>query len=329
MTRDMEHFLVSKWAKVGVLFNVLPSRETPDVERLICDTATFIPRNPRLLGAAAGWLVRHGLIVARHRLARLAGEVGDPVTRAVLGLLLDTARSAGRASGLGLAISHCRPAPKPMPLILAHRSSPAAADFAHETASRISKHWRLWAGEVGPRPRVLRPTAWVLERNPSFAVRALLRGGLRASVLATLEYDRPEGASEAELARLCLVTRKAVHEAVDHLEFCGLVLRRREGRSYRVTMRKGAKRATQSWEFVMTRKSQKLLRDAMSLPIKDRAAIAHRLIQTLDGPPDRDVEAAWKKEIDRRIKKCDSGQTKSVRWETLRDRLRKGARATA
>ena len=79
----------------------------------------------------------------------------------------------------------------------------------------------------------------------------------------------------------------------------------------------------------MTRKSQELLREAMEMPARDRAALAHRLIRSLDGPPDRGSEAAWKKEIDRRLQKFSSGQTKSVRWETLRDRLRKRARATA
>lgn len=73
----------------------------------------------------------------------------------------------------------------------------------------------------------------------------------------------------------------------------------------------------------MTRKSQSLLRQMMTLPAKDRATIAHRLIRSLDGPPDRDVEAAWKKEIDRRIERFRAGKTKTVPWEEVRERLRR------
>ena len=79
----------------------------------------------------------------------------------------------------------------------------------------------------------------------------------------------------------------------------------------------------------MTRKSQKLLKDALEMRTRDRAAMAERLIRSLDGPPDRDVEAAWKKEIDRRLKRFRSGEVQMVPWEAVRDRLRKRARATA
>ncbi len=79
----------------------------------------------------------------------------------------------------------------------------------------------------------------------------------------------------------------------------------------------------------MTRRSQDILKEAMGMPERERAAIAHGLIRSLEGPADRRTEAEWKEEIDRRIEKFRSGQTKSIRWETLRDRLRKRARATA
>jgi putative addiction module component (TIGR02574 family) len=75
----------------------------------------------------------------------------------------------------------------------------------------------------------------------------------------------------------------------------------------------------------MTRNSQKLLKEAMEMPAKDRALIAQRLIWSLDGPPDRDVEAAWKKEIDRRLRRFRRGTVQMVPWETIRDRLGKRA----
>lgn len=78
----------------------------------------------------------------------------------------------------------------------------------------------------------------------------------------------------------------------------------------------------------MTRKAQKLLKDALELPVKEHAAIAHRLIRSLDGPPDRDSAETWKKEIDRRINRFDAGKSKAVPWERVRDRLRRRASRT-
>jgi hypothetical protein len=65
----------------------------------------------------------------------------------------------------------------------------------------------------------------------------VFQGGLRSSILATLEHDQLDGASEAKLARLCGVTRKAIHEALDHLELCDLVQRRRFGRELQASLK--------------------------------------------------------------------------------------------
>ena len=235
MIGELEHSVAARWARAGVLLNVAPARQTPDLERLILDTAECIPSSPRLFSLAASWLTRYCRLVARHRLARMTAGTGDPHALAVLGLLLDTVRKESGTESLDAEIACCRPAPRGMPLFGVDRSSPALAERIRKRASRLSRRWNLWADPVEWRWDVIRPVAWVLQRNPSFRTRAIFHGGLRASVLACLEHDRPGGASEAELARLCGVTRKAVHEAVDHLEFCGLAARRRAGRCYAVT----------------------------------------------------------------------------------------------
>jgi len=46
---------------------------------------------------------------------------------------------------------------------------------------------------------------------------------------------------------------------------------------------------------------------AMSLSDKDRAALAHRLIETLDHDVKEDVEEAWLAEAERRYEDCRKG----------------------
>ena len=60
----------------------------------------------------------------------------------------------------------------------------------------------------------------------------------------------------------------------------------------------------------MARSIQELLREASQLSENDRVELAGRLIQSLEGPPDADVEAAWAEEIERRIRDLDEGKSK-------------------
>ncbi len=46
----------------------------------------------------------------------------------------------------------------------------------------------------------------------------------------------------------------------------------------------------------------KMTNEALSLPINDRAKLAHELIVSLDDQVDSDVNIAWEKEINRRVK---------------------------
>lgn len=229
--------LPARWARVGVLFHVSPHPHTPDLERLLLETTGQLQENPRLLVMTATWLSRYHRLIARHRFARMVGEYQDPNALAALGLLLDTVAARANLHELGPVKSLCRPAPTAMPLFNVDRATPAMAAFVHRRASRLSRKWKLWAEEMELKPEALRPLGWILEANPSVQMRAIFGGNLRASILACLEFDRPDGASEAELARLCGVTRKAVHEAVEHLEFCSFISRRRTRRNYQITLK--------------------------------------------------------------------------------------------
>lgn len=53
----------------------------------------------------------------------------------------------------------------------------------------------------------------------------------------------------------------------------------------------------------------------------DRAALAGLLIESLEGEPDPDVEAAWAAEIERRVADMDSGKVQGIPWEQVRKRL--------
>jgi putative addiction module component (TIGR02574 family) len=74
---------------------------------------------------------------------------------------------------------------------------------------------------------------------------------------------------------------------------------------------------------------KKILEEALRLPAEARAAIAGRLIESLDDSVDEDAEAAWSKEIARRIDELDKGKIKTVSWSVARRQIlgRSGGRS--
>ncbi len=78
----------------------------------------------------------------------------------------------------------------------------------------------------------------------------------------------------------------------------------------------------------MTRTAETLLRDALTLNERDRAAIAGLLIDSLETEPEDGVEEAWAIEIDQRAAQMDSGQITNIPWEKVRARLFKKASGT-
>lgn len=72
----------------------------------------------------------------------------------------------------------------------------------------------------------------------------------------------------------------------------------------------------------MTDRAQALLREALALPIDERADVAAELLASLDGTEtgDAEVEAAWASEIERRARRVLAGDSSSIPWEDVRRR---------
>jgi len=54
----------------------------------------------------------------------------------------------------------------------------------------------------------------------------------------------------------------------------------------------------------------------------ERAALAARLISSLDPEPEEDVDALWQAETSRRLREVREGAVELESWETVRDRLK-------
>jgi hypothetical protein len=62
---------------------------------------------------------------------------------------------------------------------------------------------------------------------------------------------------------------------------------------------------------------------ASRLPETERAELALSLIESLDGPPDADVEESWRLEIDRRIGQIERGEVQLIPGDEVFARLRR------
>jgi putative addiction module component (TIGR02574 family) len=62
---------------------------------------------------------------------------------------------------------------------------------------------------------------------------------------------------------------------------------------------------------------------ALTLPLDERAALAHRLLASLDEPTDdpEAVSAEWADEVGRRISAISAGATEGISWDEARDQL--------
>jgi putative addiction module component (TIGR02574 family) len=71
----------------------------------------------------------------------------------------------------------------------------------------------------------------------------------------------------------------------------------------------------------MSRDTTEILKEALSLPAEARAALADSLLDSLDVEVDADAEAAWQREIQRRVAELDSKAVSPIPWSEVRSRL--------
>lgn len=73
---------------------------------------------------------------------------------------------------------------------------------------------------------------------------------------------------------------------------------------------------------LMTPRAQELLREALALPVAERADVAAELLASLDdGTEDpAEVEAAWASEIERRARRALAGGEAGASWQDVRHR---------
>ena len=71
----------------------------------------------------------------------------------------------------------------------------------------------------------------------------------------------------------------------------------------------------------MAVKKDDLYRAAMTLDENQRAELAARLIESLEGHAEAGADRAWRTEIERRMKELDTGAVQTVSWSEARQRL--------
>ena len=229
--------VLKQWNRLGAFFNVESAEKTPDIEQLLIETAVYCPMMPRLVAITVTWLTQYYRLVCRHRLAKFTGDIADTDTSAALGLILAMTKHYTSTDHFNLIIKMCHPVVPSKPLFHADRQSDALAKLANRHSSDLGCKWGLWCEDVQLKEDAIRPLNWLMDQNPSLQYRALFGGNLRASILEVLRFTPDAAQSESALARYCCVTRKAVREALDHLEFCQFVDRIHDARNVRISLK--------------------------------------------------------------------------------------------
>ncbi len=71
----------------------------------------------------------------------------------------------------------------------------------------------------------------------------------------------------------------------------------------------------------MTRDLKQAFREVFDLSEADRATLAGLLIESLEPPPEPDVEELWAEEAERRWHEIESGAVATIPWAEVRAKL--------
>jgi len=67
---------------------------------------------------------------------------------------------------------------------------------------------------------------------------------------------------------------------------------------------------------------EEILRAALALPAEARAMLADRLLESLDGPDQKRIDALWAEEAERRLRELEEGKVEAIDGELVMQRLR-------
>ena len=225
MSAELIESVAARWCQLGAMLNVQPTGQTPDIERLLLDTARVSSANSRIFILAGTWLALYGGdYVAKQRLAQKIGDELGSELRPVMGFLLEWAKQHSDSSKkhFDRAIRACGAARDFRPLLEVDRRNAFLTRLSKQQASALSRKWGRWMEDFELKANAIRPVEWITENNPSLAHRALTGGDLAASVLAECN-DSGTIESESELARRCGASRPACRAAIRKLQRAGLL----------------------------------------------------------------------------------------------------------
>ena len=73
----------------------------------------------------------------------------------------------------------------------------------------------------------------------------------------------------------------------------------------------------------MNESSDKVTKDALSLPVDRRLTLVEVLLKSLNLPTKSDIDAAWAKEAERRVDEIEEGVVKAVPGGQVFEKLRR------
>ena len=74
---------------------------------------------------------------------------------------------------------------------------------------------------------------------------------------------------------------------------------------------------------------EEILSAALELPPETHAMLAEHLLLSLDGPNQKQIDAAWTEEAERRMREIDEGKVATIDGELIMQRLRSRRRRKA
>ena len=76
----------------------------------------------------------------------------------------------------------------------------------------------------------------------------------------------------------------------------------------------------------MTKAAKDIVKAAVQLPEPERIQVVEQLLASLEPTAEKDLDAAWAAEVERRSRELKEGTVRPVPWEDVKSQARKRAR---